>query len=218
MKKVILIVSILIVFYLLYLFNIIEHKSYPSEKFGIEIILSEKDKDNDGIDDYSDILEGAKITAENSVKYKSAYYDGGYPPDDEGVCTDVIWRSLEHAGYNLKELMDEDIKNNLEEYPRIETYPDPNIDFRRVPNQQVFFERNTIVLTNDIYDIEEWMPGDIVVFSSTHIGIISDKRNADGIPFLIHNAGQYRREEDTLAQWNATKGITGHYRFSLNDN
>ena len=47
----------------------------------IEIIKSDIDKDNDGIDDYSDILEGAKKFIKSEPKYKSKYYNGGYPTD-----------------------------------------------------------------------------------------------------------------------------------------
>lgn len=83
---------------------------------------------------------------------------GGYPPDNEGVCSDVIWRAFKNAGYNLKEMIDEDIKNNLDEYPRVNGEPDTNIDFRRVPNLQVFFEKYATKLTKDINIIEEWQP------------------------------------------------------------
>lgn len=57
------------------------------------------------------------------------------------------------------------------------------------------------------------MPGDIVAFGSNHIGIISNYRNKKGIPYLIHNAGQRKFEEDALEQWNKKRGITGHYRW-----
>ena len=154
---------------------------YYAKDFGIEILKSKKDEDGDGIDDYTDILEGAKLEAERKTRYKSEYYVGGYPPDDEGVCTDVIWRALKNAGYSLKEMVDEDIKKNVEKYPRVEGKPDSNIDFRRVPNLKVYFERNQISLTTDLKKIEEWQPGDIVAFGKSHIGIISDKRNKQGI-------------------------------------
>lgn len=186
---------------------------YYAEDFGLETITSQTDYDNDGIDDYADILQGAKIEAENKPTYRSAYYDGGYPPDNEGVCTDVIWRALKNAGYSLKNMVDEDIKNNTEQYPRVAGSPDTNIDFRRVPNLKTYFERNQIVLTTDLTKIEEWQPGDIVVFGSKHIGIISDKRNKKGIPYLIHNSGQPLREEDALELYNNYDQITGHYRM-----
>lgn len=120
---------------------------------------------------------------------------------------------LKMLGYSLKDLVDEDIKNNLEEYYRIEGKPDPNIDFRRVPNLKVYFERNAQNLTKDIKQISEWQPGDIVVFGENHIAIISDKRNKEGIPYIIHNSNQPKREEDALELWNKYNEITGHYRI-----
>ncbi len=196
-----------------YIFYQTNKKTYTAEDFEIEILISKTDYDGDGIDDYTDILEGAKIEAKNKPKYKSAYYSGGYPPDDEGVCTDVIWRALKNAGYYLKDMVDEDIKNNTSEYPRVNGKPDPNIDFRRVPNLKVYFERNQISLTTDLNQIKEWQAGDIVVFGSTHIGIISDKRNSKGIPYLIHNTGQPFREEDVLEVYSKYNPISGHYRM-----
>lgn len=188
-------------------------RTYTDNDFYIETIISSTDYDNDGIDDYSDILQGAKIDAEKKTKYKSAYYAGGYPPDTEGVCTDMVWRALKNAGYLLKDMVDEEIKNNVDEYPRVNGKPDPNIDFRRVPNLKVYFERNQISLTTDLSKIEEWQQGDIVVFGNSHIGIISDKRNKKGIPYLLHNAGQLLREEDVLEIYNKYNPITGHYRM-----
>ena len=48
---------------------------------------------------------------------------------------------------------------------------------------------------------------------STHIGIVSDKRNSKGIPYLIHNTGQPFREEDALEQYSKYNPISGHYRM-----
>ena len=186
---------------------------YFAKDFGLDVLKSGKDKDADGIDDYTDILEGAKLEAERNPRYNSEYYVGGYPPDEEGVCTDLIWRALKNAGYSLKDMVDEDIKNNIDEYPRVGGKPDPNIDFRRVPNLKVYFERNQLSLTWDLNKIEEWQPGDIVAFGKSHIGIISDKRNKKGIPFLLHNGGQPIREENILEVYNNFEPITGHYRM-----
>lgn len=47
---------------------------YYAKDFDIETIISKTDYDNDGIDDYTDILQGAKIEAENKTTYKSAYF------------------------------------------------------------------------------------------------------------------------------------------------
>lgn len=212
--KVIFLITIILVLILLILFLYHNNKTvYYAEDFGITTIKSESDKDADGIDDYTDILLGARAEAERKPTYKSEYYAGGYPPDTEGVCTDVIWRALRDAGYTLKDMVDEDIAQNVSEYPRVQGKPEPNIDFRRVPNLKVYFQRNHITLTNDLSLIAEWQPGDIVVFGSSHIGIISDKRNKKGIPYLIHNGGQPNREEDILELYNKYEPITGHYRI-----
>lgn len=189
---------------------------YFAEDFGITTLTSDIDYDNDGIDDYTDIMLGARKDAENHPTYKSAYYSGGYPPDDEGVCTDVIWRAFKNAGYNLKDLIDEDIKNNVSEYPRVSGKPDPNIDFRRVPNLISFFTRNTTSLSTDLSQIAEWQPGDIVTFEKNHVGIISDKRNKNGVPYLIHNGGQKNREEDILEIYVLYSEISGHFRWNTN--
>ena len=65
-------------------------------------------------------------------KYKSKYYNTGYPNDEYGVCTDVVAFALKDAGYDLMELVNEDIKNNKELYDMDAV--DKNIDFRRVKN------------------------------------------------------------------------------------
>lgn len=205
--------SVIVILLIIILF--IPKKVYKATDFNITIIKSNTDYDKDLIDDYTDIMQGARIDALNKVKYKSAYYKGGYPPNNEGVCADLIWRSFKNAGYLLKDLIDEDIKKNAKLYFKDDEKPDSNIDFRRVRNLKVFFDRFATVLTNDTKNIAEWMPGDIVIFGKkyNHIGIISDKRNKKGIPYLIHNAGQYKREEDVLLKWNRKKTITGHYRW-----
>ena len=208
-----------ILIFLLNTFNVFPFctKIYYAEDFGITPLKSPIDFDADGIDDYTDIMLGARKDAENSPTYKSAYYSGGYPPDTEGVCTDVIWRAFKNAGYNLKDLIDEDIKNNVNEYPRVNGHPDTNIDFRRVPNLITFFSRNALSLSTDLSQIEEWQPGDIVTFEKKHIGIISDKRNKNGIPYLIHNGGQKNREENILEIYSLYSEISGHFRWTSNN-
>lgn len=39
------------------------------------------------MDDYADIVAGARKDAENHPAYDSGYYQGGYPPADRGACT-----------------------------------------------------------------------------------------------------------------------------------
>lgn len=190
-------------------FNLLPKRTYTAEHFNIETVLSKMDYNGNGTDDYTDILLGARADAKNHPTYNGAYYEGGYPPDDIGVCTDVVWRAFKNAGYSLRDMVDQDIKARSESYPRVEK-PNSNIDFRRVRNLRIFFEEHAISLTLDINEIAEWQPGDIVIFEDDkHIGIISDKRNKDGQPYVIHNGGQPNREEDYLRK----STVTGHYRF-----
>lgn len=172
------------------------------------------DKNGNGIDDYTDILVGAKKEAELKRMYRSAYYTGGYPPENEGVCTDIIWRSLKYAGYDLKQLVDTDIINNKKSYPNVQR-PDPNIDFRRVPNLFTWFTQNTLSYRTDFADMSEWNPGDIVFFSNDHVAVVSDLVNEKGIPFIIHSYGndQDNFEENQLESIKQQKGISGHFRL-----
>lgn len=217
MKKRIFIIVIFIIISvilvaLLYFFNTIPHKQYSNSDFNIETYISSVDKDNDGIDDQTDILNNLRTYIAKKPKYKSKYYETGYPDDEYGVCTDVVANGLKDAGYDLKELVNEDIINNKEKY-NIEVI-DKNIDFRRVRNLDVYLKNNSISLTKDLSQIEEWQGGDIIVFKD-HIGIISDKRNKKGIPFLIHHANplQVQYEEDVLELY-GQDSIIGHYRIS----
>ena len=205
-----LIVLLIVVLYALYRFNYIPHKKYTNEDFNIKTYISKTDKDNDGIDDQTDILNNVRNYIKTNPKYKSKYYATGYPNDEYGVCTDVVAFGLKGAGYDLMNLVNEHIKSNRNLYD-IDVI-DKNIDFRRVQNLKVYLDNNTIVLTNDINKIKEWQGGDIVVFKN-HIGIVSDKRNKKGIPFIIHHANPYQRyyEEDILEYRN---DIIGHYRIS----
>lgn len=205
-----LIILIIVVLYALYRFNYISHKKYTNEDFNIKTYISKTDKDNDGIDDQTDILNNVRDYIKTNPKYKSKYYATGYPNDEYGVCTDVVAFGLKGAGYDLMNLVNEHIKTNRNLYD-IDVI-DKNIDFRRVQNLKVYLDNNAIALTNNINKIKEWQGGDIVVFKN-HIGIVSDKRNKKGVPFIIHHANPYQRyyEEDILEYRN---NIIGHYRIS----
>ena len=208
--SVIFILLMLFIIYFLYALNIIPHRKYTNKDFGIETYISLVDKDNDGIDDQTDIINNTRKYIKTKPKYQSKYYATGYPDDEYGVCTDVVAFSLKDAGYDLMELVYNHVKENRELYD-IDTI-DKNIDFRRVVNLDVYFKNTAIVLTNDVNKIEEWQGGDIVVFKK-HIGIVSDKRNKNGVPFIIHHANPYQvhYEEDILEQ---RDDIIGHYRIS----
>ena len=207
---IILLLTILIsTTYALYVYNYLPHRKYTNADFNIETYKSSVDLDNDGIDDQTDILNNVRTYIATKPKYKSKYYNTGYPNDNYGVCTDVVVFGLKAAGYDLQELVDQDIRENRSRY-NIKTV-DKNIDFRRVRNLKIYFDNYAISLSTSLDDISDWQGGDIVIFPS-HIGIVSDKRNKDGIPFLIHHANPYQRyyEEDVLKMYK----IEGHYRIS----
>ena len=186
-------------------------QSCSAADFGITRYFSEVDKDGDGIDDQSDIYKAAVSYLATEPKYKSKYYEGGYPDDEYGVCTDVIAFGLRDAGYDLRALVDADIAAAPEAYSDIDE-PDNNIDFRRVRNLSVYFERHAIKLTTQFNDIASWQPGDIVLFSK-HIGMVSEKRDENGVPYLWHHAGPFQTAyEEPLAGF--SQKITGHYRIS----
>ena len=214
-KKIFLCLLIVLVFLSTLLCLRYQHTSSKRlpEKWKGDVIAqyhSSLDKDGDGIDDQVDILEGAIAYVNTHPKYKSAYYAGGYPNDGYGVCTDVVAYALKVAGYDLMELVSADIAMHADVYD-IEV-ADKNIDFRRVKNLYVFFNLNAESLTTDIKDIKSWQGGDIVIFKN-HIAIVSDRRNQDGIPYVIHHANPFQKtyEEDILEKHD---DIRGHYRWN----
>lgn len=170
----------------------------------VEVIKSDIDYDKDGIDDYTDILNGAKEFVSKKPKYKSEYFEGGYPTGDNYVCTDVIWYALKNAGYDLKSLIDEDIKENKDDYGS--DIGDANIDFRRVRNIKVYLDKYMESL--DLEDINTYNAGDIVVYDK-HIAIVSDTKNKDGENYIIHHDGIHKYIDNGLFR----KKVVGHYRW-----
>jgi len=194
------------------IFKAFSGRKYDSAHFGIAVYKSQVDADGDGIDDQTDILLSVKDYLATKPVYKSAYYSGGYPDDGYGVCTDVVAFGLLGAGYDLQKLVDADRAANPGDYSANEV-PDSNIDFRRVRNLLPYFRNNAIELTRNIFNTDEWQPGDIVIFEG-HIGVISEHRNFLGIPYVYHHGSvdQKAYEEDILMR-NQSK-ILGHFRVS----
>ena len=119
-SKIIFVLTILIIIslliYLLYYFNVIPHSKYTNADFNIPNYISKTDKDNDNIDDQTDILLNVKEYLKTKPQYKSKYYSTGYPDDNYGVCTDVVAFGLLNAGYDLRELVNNDIKLHRNNY------------------------------------------------------------------------------------------------------
>jgi len=164
------------------------------------------------------IVASARDQLTWGTAYDARYIKLSYPNGDvaknRGVCTDVIVRSLRSVGHDLQKLIHEDIKANWSLYPRYPANkaPDANIDHRRVPNQRVFFKRKGLSLTLDLNKKAEWKAGDFVTWklpgNLDHIGVLTDKKNAKGLPYAVHNMST-TLEEDIIAKY----PITGHYRY-----
>lgn len=164
------------------------------------------------------ILAARERTTRHEIydgSYRRISYPMGDVPDDRGVCTDLVIRSYRAVQFDLQKLVHEDMRSNFALYPKLWslTRPDPNIDHRRVPNLQRFFERagaKRAVSRNPADyaagDLVSWMlPGNL-----PHIGIVSDRR-VDGTPRpkILHNIGAGPVEDDILFAY----PITGHYRY-----
>ncbi len=196
-------------FFILSMYNFNPFKTYTNADFNISTYVSPYDQDQDGMDDQSDILSSVRTYIATKPKYQSKYYGTGYPDDEYGVCTDVVAFGLLGAGYDLMMLVNNDVKARNDVY-KINTI-DKKIDFRRVNNLKIFFDEHALSLTIDVHDIHAWQGGDIIVFKK-HIGVVSDKRNKKGIPYVIHHGSPYQLfyEEDILEQ---RSDIIGHYRI-----
>ncbi|WP_444997477.1 DUF1287 domain-containing protein [Aliikangiella sp. IMCC44359] len=165
------------------------------------------------------LAKAAEERTTHKVIYNGAYRQLGYPggdvPNNIGVCTDVIVRSYRKLGIDLQQLVHEDMQSHFKLYPNLWGLkkPDSNIDHRRVPNLQVFFQRfgTNLPVTNMPQD---YMTGDIVTWRLSnnlpHIGIVGKQRSKDGERYLIiHNIGLGPKQDDFLFK----AKITGHYRF-----
>jgi uncharacterized protein YijF (DUF1287 family) len=161
-------------------------------------------------------FEQTKITKNYSQEYFNLPYPNGDPPIETGACTDVVIRAFRKAGVDLQKEVHEDMATNFGAYPKKWglARTNTNIDHRRVPNLQTFFERRkkSIAVTNSAKD---YQPGDVVTWDldgkgTTHIGLVSNVWNAAGDRYLIvHNIGAGTRAEDVLFNWK----VTGHYRY-----
>lgn len=166
------------------------------------------------------LIEAARSQIGTTIRYDSSYrtltYPNGDIPSDRGVCTDVVIRSLRKSkGIDLQQLVHEDMSAHFSLYPKNWglKQPDRNIDHRRVPNLQMFFERKRWLLPVS-RQAEDYKPGDIVTSlippNLPHIMIVSDKKTPFGRPLVIHNIGAGTQEEDRLFEY----PITGHYRIT----
>ncbi len=187
---------------------------------------SAHDRDRDGIPDPLDLLIGAKKTVANADAYTPEaedYISLGYPMGDVprtiGVCTDVIIRAVRNAGIDIQKELHEDIQRARAAYPMVKGSGDPSIDQRRVGTLLPYFKRRWEVHTARLDDpADPLRPGDVILMDTfpsrdgpDHIGILSDRVDARGLPLVINNwtDGTVTAEMDLLTF------VPVMYRFRL---
>lgn len=167
----------------------------------------------------SPLVHAARRQVGVTVRYDPAYvrlaYPGGDVPPDRGVCTDVVVRALRAQGIDLQAEIHRDRAAHRAAYPQPHAPLDRNIDHRRVPQQMAWFARQgwRVPIGSEARD---YRAGDIVAWrlrgnGLLHIGIVSDRRDAHGVPLILHNIGAGTREEPLLFD----HPIIGHYRPRL---
>jgi uncharacterized protein len=165
------------------------------------------------------VIAAAVAQTGRPTRYDGSYrripYPGGDVPADVGVCTDVVIRAYRAAGVDLQQRVHEDMTWSFAAYPRLWglRQPDANIDHRRVPNLQTYFRRKGAQAATT-RDPRDYAAGDLVTWmlpgNLPHIGLVSDRRSADGErPLIVHNIGNGPEIEDMLFAFT----ITGHYRY-----
>ena len=166
-----------------------------------------------------ELVEAARARTRQREVYDGSYRAIAYPlgdvPGDRGVCTDLIIRAYRALQIDLQVLVHEDMARNFTVYPQLWGLrkPDKNIDHRRVPNLQRFFERAGAGLAVTTRP-EDYAEGDLVTWmlpgNLPHIGIVSNQRvPGSSRPKIIHNIGAGPVEDDILFVY----PITGHYRY-----
>jgi len=162
---------------------------------------------------------------EEDIEYGyKVFPETGYPSENIWISTDVISVVLKDVGYDLMELIYEDMQNHKEDYPldiKNRKSPIKYIDFRDVFFQEKFLKRNALEMEKE-YTLEnkdiQWQPGDIVFFQfypdnpyQDLGGFISSRTNDQGVPLVIMISKEFGRvsEVDKLLEYT----IVGHYRY-----
>lgn len=143
--------------------------------------------------------------------YDPAYVRLSFPlgdvPRERGVCTDVVVRAFRDAfAFDLQSEVHIDMQSAFAAYPSNWglTRPDTNIDHRRVPNLERYFERKGAALDTP-RSLSDWTAGDLCTMrlggNLPHIGIVSDRTGIGGEPLVIQNIGAGAREEPLLGRY-----------------
>ncbi len=139
--------------------------------------------------------------------YVSLDYPGGDVPRESGVCTDVVIRAYRDAfDVDLQQLVHEDMMAAFGLYPKTWglTRADRNIDHRRVPNLERYFQRQGY--ERDAPGTrEDWQAGDLITMRlggrMPHIAIFSGHDAVTGTAMYVHNIGGGTREDEMYADY-----------------
>jgi uncharacterized protein YijF (DUF1287 family) len=185
-----------------------------------------RDRDRDGLPDALDLLVGAKKTVVNADAYTreaQGYIAMAFPMGDVprtiGVCTDVVIRAARNAGIDLQKELHDDIRRARAAYPMVKGTGDTNIDQRRVGTLLPYFKRRWESHTSRLDDpADPLRPGDILLMDTfpsrsgpDHIGIVSDRLDAQGLPLVINNW----TEGTVTAEMDLLTFVPVMYRFRL---
>ena len=163
-----------------------------------------------------------------STTYHAVTYPWGDLSDYLGASPDLIVRCLRSVGLDLQQLVHIDRSKHPRRYPLhlwAKSRPDRSIDHRRLANLHVFVRTFTEVLPTVADTAEKrtkFLPGDLVFWTSasggehpTLAGIVLDRRDAEGVPFVTTLVPSERIMTDThrLLDW----PISGHFRVRPGD-
>lgn len=166
------------------------------------------------------LVGAARVQIGVTTGYDPAYVMLDYPGGDvdraTGVCTDVVIRAYRDAfDVDLQVLVHEDMKGAFTSYPKIWglSRTDRNIDHRRVPNLERYFERQGV--ERDAPGArEDWQAGDLVTMRLggrlPHIAIFSGHDPLTGKAMFIHNIGGGTREDGLYADYDSPR----RFRFA----
>ncbi len=156
------------------------------------------------------------VTTGYDPAYVQLDYPGGDIPRESGVCTDVVIRAYRDAfDVDLQVLVHEDMAASFSSYPKTWglTGTDRNIDHRRVPNLERFFERGGHEREAP-GKREDWQAGDLVTMRLggrlPHIAIFSGHDAVTGRAMYIHNIGGGTREDELYADYDTPR----RFRFA----
>jgi uncharacterized protein YijF (DUF1287 family) len=179
-----------------------------------------------------ELVACAEAQVARGVRLSTSYHAVAYPwgdlSDYLGASPDLIVRCLRAVGLDLQQMIHIDRTKHPRRYPLhlwATSRPDRSIDHRRLANLHVFARTFTEVLPTVADTAEKrtaFHPGDLI-FWTNHAGgehpglagIVLDRRNAEGHPFVTTLIPAERLMSDThlLTDW----PITGHFRVKPGD-